>query len=47
MVAGAQRLARHMTETLSREDMAHLRRLIEDFDLPGLTGTPYDTMGNR
>ncbi|MGG5819810.1 NAD(P)-binding domain-containing protein [Falsiroseomonas sp. HW251] len=46
VVTGALRLARHMAETLSREDMAHLRGVIEAFDVPGLAGTPFDTMGN-
>lgn len=47
VVTGAQRLARHLVETLSREDMAHLRAVIDAYDVPSLAGTPYDTMGTQ
>jgi hypothetical protein len=45
VVTGAKRLARHMVETLSREDIDHLRRMLDAYAVPGLAGTPFDIMG--
>jgi hypothetical protein len=43
VVTGAQLLARHLTATLSREDLPHLRRMLDAHRPPALAGTPYDT----
>ena len=38
---GAERLAGRIAATLAREDVAHLRGLIDQFDQPELIGTPF------
>ena len=43
VATGAQLLARHLTATLSREDLPHLRRMLDAHRVPALAGTPYDS----
>ena len=45
VVTGAQRLATRLTATLSREDLPHLRAMLDAHRPPALAGTPYDTTG--
>jgi hypothetical protein len=45
VVTGAQRLATRLTAALSREDLPHLRAMLDAHRPPALAGTPYDTTG--